>query len=123
MMAGSGLALFMLALFAQVAASTLTGPTHCLLRADTVSGARACLLRMRGGADALDELDEEDEDEDGDAAAVTGDDALENPFLGVPSSGGAGGAGGVGMEDLASTLGNPAALQDALKELQVRARS
>ena len=116
----------MLALFAEVAASTLTGPTHCLLRADTVSGARACLLRMRGGADALDELDEEDEDEDGDAAAVTGDDALENPFLGVPSSGGAGGAGGaggVGMEDLASTLGNPAALQDALKELQVRARS
>ena len=87
----------------------------------TCAGTRAvarqseCLLRLRGG-DLDDDLDDEDDDVEEDAGA---DATLENPFLGS----GGGGAGGLpmgapGMQDLASTLKDPAALQDALKELQ-----
>merc|ERR1719424_2715258 len=89
-----------------------------------VSGASACkgrvslpaahrLHELRGGADgALDEEDEDDDDAD-DAAA----DELENPCLGVPATGSGGGmGGGPGLDDLASTLQNPAALQEAMKE-------
>ena len=73
------------------------------------------VLSLRGGSD--DDLDEEDLDDEDDAASVAGD-ALENPFLGGQGAGaGAGGAGGVGLDDLASTLEDPAALQNALKEV------
>ena len=75
------------------------------------------LERLRGGADA--DLDEEDDDADDDVeeGAVAGGDALENPFLdgtaGLPGM-----PGGPGLEDLASSLKDPAALQEALKQLQ-----
>ena len=84
----------------------------------------ACLeksLLLRGGADDLeDELDEEDDGADVDEDA---DAALENPFLtpggAAAAGGGLPGAGmGMGIDDLASSLKDPQALQDALKELQ-----
>ena len=73
---------------------------------------REMVLALRGGSD-----DDLDDDEDENAAAVAGD-ALENPFLDAQGAGaGAAGSGGVGLEDLASTLEDPAALQNALKEV------
>ena len=80
------------------------------------------VLLFRGGADAdLDDEEEEDADADEDADdddAASADDALQNPFLdgagGLPGMPG----GGPGLQDLASTLKDPAALQEALKELQ-----
>ena len=75
------------------------------------------VLALRGGGADEDDLDEEDDVEE-DAASVAGD-SLENPFLDTPGAGvGAAGSGGVGLEDLASTLEDPAALQNALKEVK-----
>ena len=76
---------------------------------------REMVLALRGGSD--DDLDDDEDLDDEDAAAVAGD-ALENPFLDAQGEGaGAAGSGGVGLEDLASTLEDPAALQNALKEV------
>lgn len=77
------------------------------------------LLYLRGGSDDA-EGDEDDEDdlEDGlggeDLVTSDGAELEDNPFLGAPGAG----AGGAGLQDLASTLGDPQMLQDALKELQ-----
>jgi hypothetical protein len=80
----------------------------------------SCLARLRGGADDDDDLEEDLPDVQGDvddvvAAGAETDDAVENPFLGMP---GAGAGGGLGLQDLQSTLNDPKMLQDALKELQ-----
>lgn len=102
---------------ATLASSTpLASSVHCSL-SRVASNSEACtvLLSLRGGIDdALDE-DDEDDDSDGDEDTVAAsDDALENPFLGSAGEGGS----GVGLEDLRSTIQDPAALQEALKGLQ-----
>jgi len=117
MRATLGLFVLMLQQCAQLAAASKISECFACAtqRVSSTPAHRACLLELRGGADD-DLLDAEDEEtDDADTAAV--EDTLENPFIGAPGAGG-GGADGVGLQDLASTLQNPAALQDALKELQ-----
>ena len=92
--------------------NVLRSPGRCTTAAELP----IVLARLRGGADAdLDE--EEDGDDDVEEAAGAEGDALENPFLdgtaGLPGM-----PGGPGLEDLASSLKDPAALQEALKQLQ-----
>lgn len=81
------------------------------------------LSMLRGGADADDDLELDDDDDlddiDDDAVADDDDEALANPFLAGDGSGlPAMPDGGPGLQDLASTLNDPAALQEALKQLQ-----
>ena len=78
---------------------------------------------LRGGAMMGDDVDldeEDDEEQDDESTDAAGEDALQNPFL--DGTGGAGlpglPEGGPALQDLASTLNDPAALQEALKQLQ-----
>jgi hypothetical protein len=107
----------------QCSISTPSPTVHTCSAARAVER-HACLCRLRGGSDdedVIDDLlDEGDDEDEGDVGSAVAEDALENPFLG-----GAGGASadgvpgaGFGLEGLSDTLKDPAALQDALKELQ-----
>ena len=111
-----GLQLALAALPSPSTALSSVPPCSCV-GAPAVIRQSHCLMRLRGG-DLDDDLDEDEDGVDEDDAAA-GDALSENPFL----DGGSAAAGGLpmgapGMSDLASTLKDPAALQDALKELQ-----
>lgn len=106
-----------LALASAEAGSVLSTSAACASLHTPVVMRAECLARLRGGdADAADDLDDDDDE---DVASSVSDDPLENPFLDASAAAAAGGAGDMGnLADLASTLKDPAALQEALKELQ-----